>query len=134
MRDPDVWLQAQDWEQAAKGWLVGGPAYTLFINDHIIGCGGLVHMGWKRAEAWLLLSGLVYDYPRIAAKAIIENFNDLIKEHKLKRIQALVHPDFVLGKQFIERLGFEAEGTLRAFGPNNEDLIMYARIENGRSD
>lgn len=44
------------------------------------------------------------------------------------RIAMEVRADFVAGRKFAEMLGFEAEGLLRARGPNREDYMLFARI------
>jgi ribosomal-protein-alanine N-acetyltransferase len=44
----------------------------------------------------------------------------------LRRVQALVHPDNLASMAVLERLGFEREGLLRRYRPNDEDRIMFA--------
>lgn len=44
------------------------------------------------------------------------------------RIAMEVRADFKAGCHFAELLGFEAEGLMRARGPNREDYMLFARI------
>lgn len=128
IREEDLWLSGQNWEEAIEGWEKGGPAYTLFNDREPILCGGIVLMGWQRGEAWLLLSSLFYGHVLTSYKAVKRGFADIVSRETLRRVQALVNPKHEAAIRFIEHLGFENEGLLRQFGPSGEDLYMYARI------
>jgi RimJ/RimL family protein N-acetyltransferase len=47
----------------------------------------------------------------------------------LRRLEASVEVGFPAGERWLELLGFEHEGPLRAFGANGEDHVRYARIQ-----
>ncbi len=129
VREQDLWLSSYpDWEKWTKGWKDGGPAHTLIIEDEIVACGGVVLLEWKRGEAWTLLSSLFYKYPKTVFRLVRDNLNRIIQEHDLRRVQALVKPDFITARNFMMHLGFQNEGLLKAFGPRGEDLLMFARI------
>ena len=129
VREQDIWLSDYpDWEIWAQGWKDGGPAYTLFIDGEIVGCAGIVLLDWKRGEAWTLFSSLLYKYAGICIKVIQEKLEELVVEYDFKRVQALVNPDIEKAKKFMGHLGFQEEGLMRAFGPKNEDMIMFSRI------
>lgn len=51
-----------------------------------------------------------------------------LDECRAHRIAMEVRADFKAGRRFAELLGFEAEGLMRARGPNREDYMLFARI------
>lgn len=129
VRERDAWISGHgDFENIIETWKTGGPAYTIIIDDQVIMSAGVVLMGWNRGEAWTLLSTLFFKHPKTCFKQVLYRLEEIIYTHKLKRVQALVSPEFEKGVRFVEHLGFEKEGTLKAFGPNNEDLVMFGRI------
>jgi len=59
IREQDIWLTGfGDFENIVKIWETGGPSYSLFIDDQVGFCAGVVDMLWQRGEAWTLLSSL----------------------------------------------------------------------------
>lgn len=121
-----------DWEKVASSWHTAGPAYTLMVDGKIMGSAGLVIIDDKKAEAWLMFSMRFYKHKTLALRILIKEFKKLIAEHKFTRVQAVVPTTFFKGQRFVEWLGFQKEGVLRKYGPENEDMIMYSKIsENG---
>lgn len=47
--------------------------------------------------------------------------------HEVHRFEATVRDDYEVGKKWIERLGFVEEATLKKYGPDKTDYILYAR-------
>ena len=133
--EQNLWLsEFPDWEKWAKGWQEQGPAYTLIIDNQIVGSAGVILQEWQRGEAWMLISTLFYKYPKTTFKVIKHTLRKIIKEHDLRRVQSLIAPHIETHQRFIERLGFRHEGLMRAYGPRGENYLMYSRItENGRS-
>lgn len=48
--------------------------------------------------------------------------------HRLRRLEATVEKGFAVGCRWVELLGFEFEGEMRAFGANGETHLRYARV------
>lgn len=105
------------------------PAYTIVINDEIVFCGGVVDIGWRRGEAWTLMSDLFYKYPKTCFKICKEKLNELQISMGLRRLQALVDTNLEGGSHFAQHLGFEYEGLLKAYGPNGESMLIFGRTE-----
>lgn len=64
--------------------------------------------------------------------AIIKAFKKALAELPFRRIQAKVKDDFIVGKNFVQKLGFEAEGVMRNFGPNNTDYVLYSLLRDNK--
>lgn len=131
IREQDIWLSKfPDWDRWVRGWENKGPGFTLVIDGEIVGCAGIVLMEWNRGEAWTLLSSLFYKYKKISYRAIRNGLESIIRDKKLRRVQASVYEgtEKICGN-FLEHLGFEWEGKHRKFGPNGEDIHIYARVK-----
>jgi len=118
-------------ETWANGWGKEGPAFTLIVDGEIVGCAGVILMEWnKGGEAWTLLSSLFYKYKKTTFKVIKKGLESIIKEKKLKRVQAFVYEgtEKICGN-FLEHLGFKNETPdgLKYYGPNNETMFIYSR-------
>lgn len=116
------------WGEWTKEWKENGMGFTLMIDSTPIGCAGVVKMGYRRGEAWAVLSSLIPSFKKSAFKALKDGLEHIIKVYELRRVQALVEKDFVDAKRLLTHLGFKEEGLLESFGPNGEDMLIFARI------
>jgi RimJ/RimL family protein N-acetyltransferase len=103
----------------------GGPCFSGFDGDQMIGCAGIIHQWDNRAIAWALLS---QDCGKCFVKIhkAVRNFLDMADYN---RIEAYVDADFEQGHRWVEMLKFEQEGLMRQFNPDGRDAYMYARLK-----
>jgi len=130
IRECDAWLSDYpDWEETVKGWKKYGPAFTMFVDDEIVGCGGVTIIKTGVGEAWTLLSKNFYKYPKTSFRALKNGLNDIIMSWKLRRVQAVVFKGFDSGCHLLRHLGFENEtpNGMVSFGPNGEDMYLFGR-------
>ena len=104
-------------------------AYSMIDDGHLIASSGIYEIWDGVGEAWLLPSTRLLEKPRKAVKAVRSFLHEISERENFRRVQATVHSDFTRGKRFLEWLGFENEGTLRNYGPDGADHIIYARIK-----
>ena len=105
-----------------------GIAYTYYDEDtgEILACCGLIPLDERSANIWLVLSHNVIRYPKLVyqqAKRFVNEYCD-----RFKRVQATVRFDVPNGIRFLEKLGFEFEGLLRAFDYDDSDVVLMARV------
>lgn len=119
-----------DSENVMKVWMESGRAYTLLLDEVPIVCAGIVEMGWRRGEAWTLISSLFYTYRKTCFKVIRNSIDSLAKEMNLRRIQSVINESLAVKDTWMKHLGFEREtqDCLRSFGPNGENFVMYSRV------
>jgi hypothetical protein len=117
-----------DWRSLGAMLHGAGPAWTALLGGRAIGCGGFcVHVG-GRAEAWCFMADGI---PRAAwvalHRAVLARIPQLaaLKVHRVEASTALGWPP---GKRWLEMLGFESEGVLRAYGPDRRDFLRFARV------
>jgi hypothetical protein len=116
----------KDREEIIEVWM-NNPSYTLLINDEVTMCSGIVLTKWRNGEAWTLTSPLFYKYTKTCFKIIREYLDKIIEEHNLKRVQSLIESKFAWKDSWMDHLGFQKEGVLRCFGPN-DDYVIYSRV------
>lgn len=85
-----------------------GPAWTLFADDEVVGCGGVDIFNGK-AEAWTLFSPLVKKYGKTAVRMTKLSLEGVISEYGLEKVTALVATTSPRAHVWIKNLGFELD-------------------------
>ena len=135
-----------------KSWCTGDEIYDSFFisyvketRDHdkmfsafspmgyLIGIGGLDTIwtdknGNQYGDAWMKIMQIDDWLREEFAMRIRYAFKRLVKQHKFKRIQAMVEKEFAKGNCLAELLGFVKEGVMRNAPPNGKDSIMYGMV------
>ena len=101
-------------------------------NDVIVGeqdgeimiMSGIIPQWEGRAMAWALVSCNAGKCFRSIHKAVL---NFLIQSN-VRRIEATVDVSFKPGHRWMKMLGFEPEGYMKAYLPDGNDCILYARV------
>lgn len=129
VRDQETWLQQySEREKWIEGWEKSGPSYTIIIDGKIIACAGVVLHPFNNGEAWTLFSQDFYSHVKGCYQEIKKGLDRIMADNKLKRVEALVDCRDGAALNFIEHLGFKVEGKKKKYGPNGEDMFMFARI------
>lgn len=103
-------------------------AHTFFIGDTVIAVLGCSLLWPGVAEYWTILSEGIQRAP-IEFHKLVKRLTDFyFKELKLRRAYSHVKADFHAGKRWVKSLGYEFEGTMRAFGKSGEDYEIWARV------
>ena len=105
-----------------------GNAWTLRVGETVVGSGGLVMLWPGVAHAWVIPSRDIQRYPKATVVAVRRKLREIVRSHKLRRIQAEVQTDYAVGRRFIESFGFQPEGEMRFFGVNGETYTRYALL------
>jgi RimJ/RimL family protein N-acetyltransferase len=105
--------------------VTAGDAWTARVGSRIICCAGLVDLDDGRALVWAFLAADCGRY----LTAITREVRAYLDEVPFRRIETLVRSDFKAGWRWAHLLGFQYEGTLRAFWPDGRDADLFARIK-----
>lgn len=103
-------------------------AFTMLWDDDVLAIGGVLIYQSGFGEAWIVCDKKIIEHSMVALRAIKNMVDGLIAEHKLHRLQATVKIDWFRAQRFLSFLGFEWEGTLRKYGPDQSDYFMYSRV------
>jgi len=104
-------------------------AFTLEDEGTVLAVGG-VHVMWFGAgEAWVLVSPDCLDVPSSFARYAKRQFDSILQETELRRVQASIHVDDQRAYRFAQWLGFEDEGIMRKYGADGGDYYRMARVQ-----
>jgi hypothetical protein len=101
-----------------------GQAFAAISGDVVLGCGGIAELWENRAQVWALVSKDAG--PNMFG--IVRAVEGFLKQAKHRRIEAYVLCGFGPGLRLVKRLGFEHEGTMRAYSPEGDDYELFARV------
>jgi hypothetical protein len=102
-----------------------GHVFTFQEDDTILGVIGAEPMWSGRANTWTLLSKFCGKHFISIHKICAMIIDDL----GYRRYEATVDIDFKAGHRWVKMLGFEPEGYMKAYRPDGEDMILYARVK-----
>lgn len=101
-----------------------GMAWTAECNDRVIGIAGLLPQWDNRALAWALIA----ESAGFHFASIHKSVHRFLAASGVRRIEATVDVDFKQGRRWVEMLGFDIEGYMRAYRPDGADMLLYARV------
>ncbi|WP_282609470.1 hypothetical protein [Pelagibius sp. Alg239-R121] len=101
-----------------------GDAFTAIKDGRVLGCAGVERVWCNRGVAWSLL-GRISAYEFLAVHRCVAAF---LKGLPLRRVEMTVDSLHAPGHRWASLLGFQHEGTLRAYTPDGRDCDLYARI------
>lgn len=104
--------------------LGGCRGLTAFDGERVLMCGG-VSPQWAGVGAlWALVAEQAGSH-MLSLHRATKRFIDL---QRFRRLEASVEKGFTEGCRWLELMGFEHEGPMRAYGLNGEDHIRYALV------
>ena len=115
-------------EELAQQTEEDGLSMTGYVNDEIVGCGGIRKLWDGVGEVWLMLSPKTALYPTKTYECIREGLQKLIDENDFVRLQAWGRIGFAKAHTLFKHLGFKAEGIARKYTPDQVDSILYAIV------
>ena len=127
IQETDFYLSSSShWEDCARQWETAGPAFTLLIDGKVEACGGIIMIDETFGECWVFIPFV--NRGTVVYRNILRKFEELIEDHKFRRLQSLVVEGFENAEKLIDRLGFVYEGTMKKFGANGENMKLYAKV------
>lgn len=107
-----------------------GSAITYVRDNEIIGCGGVFPL-WKNVgQCWMIACCDYKKYWLNAGRYMLWTINAAFKTFDLNRIQGTARANHKEAIKFLKWANFKEEGTLKSYGANGEDHIMFARLNN----
>lgn len=117
------------WRDRGAEMLKCGPCWTAHQDGIVRACAGLVLHWPGRAGTWCIIGA---DMPTAAwpwlHKHVQRGLNDALHHLGLRRIEAECVLGWPPGTRWLQLLGFECEGPMRAYGHDGRDFLRYARI------
>lgn len=104
------------------------PGYSVFCNGLFVAAAGIVVPYRGLGEGWAIAGPLVYSHKVFFHRTVSRVMDDLARDLKLVRLQAMVREQFTTSHGWVQRLGFERECVLHKFGIKGENMVVYARF------
>lgn len=103
---------------------------TWWNGDSPVAMIGMQERWTGVAEVFTLLSKEALDRPVALSRGVLDWLEQSAVHFGLWRVQATARADRPKAQRFLVWLGFEREGTLRRYGPDGADHLLYARLWN----
>jgi hypothetical protein len=126
---PEHYLEAlgpQADPYAARLYFERGPAWTGFLDDTLLGCGGVAILHPGVGEAWMVFTTAGRQHPTWMIRAVARGLLHAIRTKGLVRVQADVVAADLKAHRFCTKLGFAPESLMPLYGPGREDFIRLA--------
>ena len=116
-------------EELAQQTENDGLSITGFVNDEIVGCGGIRKLWDGVGEVFLLLSPKTVRYPMRTYECIRDGLQKLINENDFVRLQGWCRVGFAKAHTLFRHLNFKPEGIAKKYTPDGISCILYALIK-----
>lgn len=143
MRDADyreIGCLWKAWDTRALGrcaleTAVDGMAWSIWDKGQPIAAYGLSHASPFDPEHWQAWAYGTDRFKR-AVPLMTRHFDSIrdVIRASCRRLQVITHTEHDLSHRWLERLGAEREGVLRAYGRNGEDFAVYAWVNQENAD
>ena len=118
-------------EQTATSFAMSGSARTLCLYGQPLACAGILIQWSGLGFAWAIVSALARQHPRALHGGVKLGLREMIEEHHLRRVEAVVLAHFWVGRRWLQALGFEEESLMPRYGPLGEDFIRVVLFPGG---
>ena len=102
----------------------GGYARTALVDGVPVACAGMIEMWKGRAYAWAYLAEGWEKHLKVVHRAVLQ----ALKSCRWRRVEMAVDSRYPQGKRWALHLGFDYEGTARAYTSDGRDCEIYARV------
>lgn len=117
-----------DAEKSCREAEQDGLAFTIFYEDKMVACAGIVKEREGVGLAWALYPldiGTYHIDPRIAK----DKLRELMAKYNFWRVAATVRVDFPAGASYLRYMGFKREARMKKNEPDKTDSFLYAITE-----
>lgn len=107
-----------------------GPAFTAWVRDRPVGCAGVV-LAWPGVgAAWMSVSDDIAEHGLWLTRLTRAFLRDIIRVHRLHRLEAVALDESVRNQQWLRVLGFAPEGGIaHAYLPDKRAVQRFELVE-----
>lgn len=105
-----------------------GLAWTAIADGKVVGCGGIKLFWDGVGEAWAAYPADRRRWAFAIARITKRMLRTIMREHHLRRVQAVVVEGFPCGMRFARWLGFTLEGRMARYAPDGQDAYLYSLV------
>lgn len=112
-------------EVYARSLMAGGDCYTALSGGIVIACIGLIQHWPGRRYAWAFLANEI-EHQMIPLHRSVKRW---LHYRGSGRIETAVDCAHEAAVRWVEMLGFEREGRMRAWTQDGRDCFLYAKVQ-----
>lgn len=105
-----------------------GEAYTALLEGKPVAAGGIILGMPGLGSVWAMITERAKTMPFMLHRQFARRLDDVIKRHKLRRVDYIVDPEKPENVTWCLRLGFRREGIMTAFYPDGHAALYCAWI------
>jgi hypothetical protein len=102
-------------------------AETIFIDGNPVSCFGAHEWFPGVWQVWGIVGVMAKHYPFEYHRFMKQYIHQKMIEFEARRFQMSVRADYREGIRWAEALGFVREGTMKHYGHDGTDYLLYAR-------
>jgi hypothetical protein len=114
--------------ERARAYEAAGPAWTLFVGDWPLVCGGVVRFWPGVGELWCWTGDDAGRWCVVFARQARQCVSRLASDHGFHRVQAHVRESDEQARNFAFFLGLTLEGRCPGYGPDQATHLLYGRF------
>ena len=116
------------WFNALKMAIEEELAFTILVDGEVIAICGFSLTIPGVAEVWMMTGVNVEKHWRSGCRAAQQVIAMGVECLELHRLQSIVHEKHIKAARFVEWLGFEREGLMKAFSADKKNYYLYAMV------
>ena len=120
--------KGEDFIKTMKDHEKDASAYTVYYDNDILCCGGIMVLWEGVGEVWTVNGPLIHKHPFTFHKFMLKWMGIFFKKHNLRRLQATIDAECKDHIKWVESLGFINEtpcGMKNFYG--DKTFYLYAR-------
>lgn len=117
-------------EQACRECEKPDRSFSIFYNDELVGCAGIIHKTDWIGVVWMMADPDPAKLRLIDPQLARDKMFEIRERFNYHRLEAAVREDFSAGHSYMRYLGFKPEGLMIACEPDGSNAFLYARIFN----
>jgi hypothetical protein len=103
-------------------------SHTVLWGDEVAAIVGGTVLWPGVMQVWTLTATAIHHFPVKFHKIVLNLIERYAEQLELNRMHMFVRADFDIGQKWAQKLEFKREGTLKRFGLDGSDQIIYARL------
>lgn len=131
-------LNAATYDPAAFAiWVLNAPGfnYILHNGDEPLAAAGFIPQRKGVYRTWMAARGLAWThYADDVTRLVHDAIRDIISEGVAHRVETVTLADRNRARDWYQKIGLQFETTLRKYGCNGEDAVLYVAMRDAETN
>lgn len=114
-----------DYREKLGRYIDAGPSFCGVWKGKVAGCAGVMMLGAGTGEGWAIYTPAALEVGGLVYRIVIEWMLQIIKVHKIRRLQATIDTRAENCIRYVENMSFVREELLPGYGADGADHYLY---------